>query len=354
MKQRPTARPDVPLPTNDEGIAMKFTATLALAATAFAWAATPASAQQSFKIGSAAQPGTVLLGYVEETAQKINEGTKGALKAERLFVGSEQEIVQQVVRGRLEMGSVSYTGAAVLIPEAALLNMPYLWKNNAERDYVTDNHALPVLRKIYESKGLVIVGLGEVGWNDVVCKKACLTPDSVKGMKVRIAPSLASKTFWTSVGANGVQMPLSELFPALQSGLVDAADLPFPYYVTTPAAQSAPHYVMTRHLHHGATYIVSKRVWDGLTAEQRDAISKARPDIARARAEVAAEEKPKMEEFKAKGGFVHELTAEQRAAWARLVEPNQEQMVKDIGGQAAELWAAIKKGKESFAARGGK
>jgi TRAP-type transport system periplasmic protein len=67
----------------------------------------------------------------------------------------------------------------------------------------------------------VILGLGEVGWNDVVCKKACLTPDAVKGMKVRVAPSPASKMFWTSLGANGVQMPLSELFPALQSGLVD-------------------------------------------------------------------------------------------------------------------------------------
>lgn len=333
---------------------MKLTATLALAATAFAWSAGSAWAQQSWKIGSAAQPGTVLLGYVEETATKIGEGTKGAVKAERLFVGSEQEIMQQLVRGRLEMGVVSYTGAAGVVPEASLLNTPYLWKSNAERDYVTDNHALPILRKIYEAKGLVIVGLGEVGWNDVVCKKPCLTPDSVKGMKVRIAPAPPSKLFWNSLGANGVQMPLSELFPALQSGLVDGADLPFSYYVTTPAAQSAPHYVMTRHLHHGSAFMVNKRVWDGLTQEQKDAVMKARPEVARMRAEVAAEEKPKMEEFKAKGGFVHELTPDQRAAWSKLVEPNQEQLVKDIGGAAPELWAAIKKGKESFAARGGK
>ena len=333
---------------------MKFAASFALAGALFTASAGPALAQQNWKIGSAAQPGTVLIGYVDETVSKINDGMKGAVKAERLFVGSEQEIMQQLVRGRLEMGSVSYTGASVLIPEAALLNMPYLWKSDAERDYVTDNHALPVMKKIYEAKGLVILGLGEVGWNDVVCKKACLTPESVKGMKVRISPAISSKMFWNSLGANGVQMPLSELFPALQSGLVEAADLPFPYYITTPAAQSAPHYVMTRHLHHGSTFLMNKRIWDGLTPEQRDTVIKARPDVARARREVAAEEKPKMEDFKKKGGFVHELTAEQRAAWSKLVEPNQEQMVKDIGGAAPELWAAIRKGKESFAARGGK
>ena len=83
---------------------------------------------------------------------------------------------------------------------------------------------VPSMAVIFVVGGLVILGLGEVGWNDVVCKKACLTPESVKGMKVRISPSAASKMFWTSLAANGVQMPLSELFPALQSGLVEAAD----------------------------------------------------------------------------------------------------------------------------------
>jgi TRAP-type transport system periplasmic protein len=242
----------------------------------------------------------------------------------------------------------------VLIPEAGILNMPYLWASNAERDFVTDKFALPVLKKIYEAKGLVILALGEVGWNDVVCKTACLTPESVKGMKVRVSPSAASKMFWGAVGANGVQMPLSELFPALQSGLVEAADLPFPYYVTTPAAQSAPHYVLTQHLHHGSTVVVGKAAWDSLSPALRDVVTAARPDVAVMRKAVDAEVKPKMEEFKKKGGFVHELTAEQRNAWRKLVEPKQEALVKEVGGSAPELWAAIQKGKKEFAATGGK
>ena len=326
----------------------------ALVATTAVLANAPAYAQQNWKIGSAAQPGSLLIGYVDEFVKKVADGTAGAIKPERVFVGSEQEIAQQLVRGRFEAGSVSYTGMSVLIPEAALLNMPYLWRSDAERDFVTDTHALPVMKKIYDAKGLVIVGLGEVGWNDVVCKKPCLTPDSVKGMKVRVSPSSASKLFWTSLQSNGVQMPLSELFPALQSGLVEGADLPFLYYITTPAAQSTPHYVMTRHLHHGSTFMVNKKVWEGLTQAQRDSVIASMPSVERMRKEVAADEKPKMEDFKKKGGFVHELTAEQRSAWSKLVEPNQETMVKEIGGSAPELWEAIKKGKQEFAAKGGK
>ncbi|MBL8349081.1 MAG: TRAP transporter substrate-binding protein [Burkholderiaceae bacterium] len=332
---------------------MKLAASILLACATCA-ATTTALAQKAWKIGSAAQPGTVLVGFVDEVAQKVTADSKGEIKTERLFVGSEQELVQQVVRGRLEMASVSYTGASVLIPEASLLNMPYLWVSSAERDHVTDKHALPVMKKIYEAKGLVILGLGEVGWNDVVCKTACLTPASVKGMKVRVSPSSASKMFWSSVGANGVQMPLSELFPALQSGLVDAADLPFPYYVTTPAAQSAPHYVLTQHLHHGSTVVVNKAVWDGLSPELRKVVAGSAPDVARLRKAVDDELRPKMDEFKKKGGFVHELTPAQRAEWRKLVEPHQEALVKEIGGAAPELWAAIQKGKKEYAASGGK
>ena len=333
---------------------MKSLLALSITCLGLACASTTALAQKTWKVGSAAQPGTVLLKHVEEFGQNVAANTKGEIKVERLFIGSEQETVQQVVRGRLEIGSVSYTGATGLIPEASVLNMPYLWSSSAERDFVTDKFALPVMKKIYEAKGLVILGLGEVGWNDVVCKKACLTPESVKGMKVRISPSAASKMFWTSLASNGVQMPLSELFPALQSGLVEAADLPFPYYVTTPAAQSAPHYVLTQHLHHGSTVVINKAVWDGLTPAQKSAVQAATPDVVRMRKDVDAELKPKMDEFKKKGGFVHELTPAQRAEWRKLVEPNQEALIKEIGGSAPELWAAIQKGKKEYAATGGK
>jgi TRAP-type C4-dicarboxylate transport system substrate-binding protein len=122
-----------------------------------------AIAQQDWKLVSAAQPGTPIFGFVEETVSKITEGLKGVAKAERIFVGSEQEIAQQVIRGRVQLGGISMAGLAPSVPEAGLLTTPYLWSSNAERDFVTDNYALPVLRKIYEKKGLVLLKVSEVG-----------------------------------------------------------------------------------------------------------------------------------------------------------------------------------------------
>ena len=157
-----------------------------------------------------------------------------------------------------------------------MLTVPYLWSSVGERDYVTDKYALPALQKLAEAKGLVIIGLGEVGWTDVFCKKACTSPESVKGMKVRVAPAPTSRMFWSALGTNGVQLPLSELFPALQSGMVEGGDLPFLYYVTTPAAQSAPHVVLTQHLHQGAG-AGEQAPMDALTPALRKAITEAAP-----------------------------------------------------------------------------
>jgi len=313
-----------------------------------------AMAQTNIRVASTARPGSILMNYVDEMVSKVNMNSNGAVKAERLFIQSEQEMTSQLVRGRIEMANVSYTGISALVPEAALLNMPFLWKSDEERDYVTDNHALPILKRTFEAKGLYIVGLVEIGWADVFCKTACLTPADVKGMKVRVAPAVTSKLFWSSVGANGVQMPVSELFPGLQSGLVDGGDLPFTYYVTTPAAQSAPHYVMTRHLHQAYTLVINKASWDKLSSDHQKLLLNARPDLARTRKEIAESEKPQMAAFRAKGGFVHELSAAQRDVWAKLVEPHQQKLVDEIGGQSGALWAAIQKGKQEFSARGGK
>lgn len=334
---------------------MKFRKLMKLAAAFSLMASTAlATAQSNWRIGTLAPPGSVTAILVDEMAEKVTKGSGGAIKAERFYMANEQEMVAQLMRGRLELGALSNIATAGVIPEMALLGMPYLWNSEAERDFVTDNYALPAMKRLFEAKGLVIVGLGDVGWSNVFCKKACVTPADVKGMKVRVSPSAASKVFWGSLDTNGVQLPFSEMIPGLLNGLVEAGELPFSIYGATPAAQSAPHFVLTRHSHLGSATVANKALWDKLTPEQQKLMIDAHVPVARTRKAVAEDELPKMEAFKAKGGFVHALTAEQRAAWAKLVEPNQAKFVAEVEGSNSELWAALQKGKRDFAARGGK
>jgi len=333
---------------------MKNRKWFAAAAAAFVLAAVPAAAKDTWKLGTAGQPGSVLYDTIMDFIGAHNKAFEGKRAIEYQLIVNEQEMTQQVIRGRIQVGATSLAGAGVAVPEGTVLNMPYVWENDPERVYVTDNFALPVLTDIYSKKGLVLFSVADVGWNDVICNWACLTPADVKGQKMRISPSPASKLFFQALGANGVQMPLSEFFPGLTTGLVRGGDLPFLYYVTTPAAQGAPHYVVTRHYHHPSAWIVNKALFEKMSPADRDAFVNAVPPVQEMRRRVDQTEKPKMEEFVKKGGFVHHLTDAQREEWAKLVRPIQADMVKAIGGRAPEVYEAILRGKKEYADRFGK
>lgn len=318
-----------------------------LAATAVT---THAAAQEAWKIGTVVAPPSMLGVIVDEGAAAIGKTTGGKITAERFQNPNEQELTQNVMRGRLEMGYISATGMAVAVPEMGVLNMPYLWRSEAERDYVSDKVIVPLLEQVMAAKGIALVKPGEAGWTSLFCKTACTSPDKMKGMKMRVSPTAGAKLFAERLGVNGAGMSLADFYPALQQGVVDAGDLTFSFYLIGPAAQAAPHYVFTRHNHQPAYFIAHKATWDKVPADQRAAIVAALPNVADSRRRVAADENPKKATHKSKGGFIHELTDEQRAEWAKVVEPGLPALAESYGGRAKELFVAIQRGKADFAA----
>lgn len=233
--------------------------------------------------------------------------------------------------------------------------MPFLWRSDAERDNVLDGTVFKYVQRLLEAKGLVAIGQGEVGWNGVVCKAACPTPEALKGLKARVAPTPASRMFWATLGVNGVQMPLPELFPALQQGLVVAADLPFPYYVTTPARESAPFYYDVKHLHHPAMVIANKAWFDKLTPAQQQSLRDSMLPIGQQRKMVSDEIAEKVKEFRAKGGTYVELTPTQREAYRKLIEPKQMELVNSMPGKSTELFDLMQAARRQFEqTRGGR
>lgn len=309
-----------------------------------------AGAQEAWKIGTVVAPPSMLGVIVDEAAASIAKSSGGKITAERFQNPNEQELTQNILRGRLEMGYISATGMAVAVPEMGVLNMPYLWRSEAERDYVSDKVILPLLEQILQSKGLVLVKSGEAGWTSLFCKTACTSPDKMKGMKMRVSPTAGAKLFAERIGVNGSGMSLADFYPALQQGVVDAGDLTFSFYLIGPAAQAAPHYVFTRHNHQPAFFIAHKPTWDKLSPELQKAIVAGLPNVADSRRRVAADEEPKKALHKSKGGFIHELTDEQRAEWAKVVEPGLPALAESYGGRAKELFEAIQRGKQEFAA----
>lgn len=122
----------------------------AVVAAVAAFAAVPASAKDVWKLGTAAQPGSVLHDIVMKFINDFNAAAGNEAMIEFQFIGNEQEMWQQVVRGRVQFGASSYAAGAVTMPEGAVMNTPYLWKNDEERTWVTDNYVVPLTKTTRE------------------------------------------------------------------------------------------------------------------------------------------------------------------------------------------------------------
>lgn len=303
-----------------------------------------------WKLGSPVRAPNIMATFIDELSAKVKDATGGAINIELSHNFNEQAVTDQIIRGRLQMGYVSAIGLSVSVPEMQVLASPYLWDSVAQRDWVTDNKIQPLLSEILAAKGLALVRFGEAGWTNMYCKFECIDPAQMKGVKARVSPNASSKMFWDQIGTNGVQLPLTETWPALQSGVVDAGDLTFSFYLITPAAEAAPYYVFTNHIHLPALFIANKALWDGLSDEQRRKIIDSAPTTQFMRDKIESNEQGIERQFKEKGGHPIRLTDEQKAKWQAVVAPGLPALIDSYGGRARELFDLIEEGKKEFAA----
>lgn len=306
-------------------------------------------AAESMRIAGSLRPGSMMDGIIQTFITNFNNEAGDDYKVEYQLVGNDQEMTQQVIRGRLEIGTTGLAGSAVSIPAAAVLSMPYLWDNDAQRRWATDNVVRPALEKIFEENGLVVIGLGDAGWSNMFCKTSCSSPDEIEGKRFRIPPAASARAFWQNVGVNGVQLSLPDFFTGLEQGMVEGGDLPLTFYVTTPAAQFAKTYTQTNQYHHEQIFFVNKRFYDSLPANIQALLKSSMPSTDEMRQRQDDDEKLQVTKFEAEGGKYVPLTEEQQKVWADKVGDTHSELLKDLPAAATTLYEAVQEGKRQYA-----
>ncbi len=289
---------------------------------------------------------------LERFEKDVDEETKGALKIQAFHsaqLGNEQDTVQQVARGRIDMGGFSSGSVALIVPELGLLALPFYFASIAEQDCVIDEHLTKPVAAMLAKKGIQFLGWTEVGTVDVVGKKPYLTPAEVKGLKAAAASHRVSSGMWAALGANPTVIGITEISSAFQTGLVDVNATVVTFYLPSGLAKAAP--VMTRLEMSDAPGIIlmNKANYDRLSAEQRAALDKAvaRRPAAQLRAEIRGFEETLRGMHVKAGGTIVQATPEQREAWRKLLQPVWPAMVKDVGGEAAKIFELMETGKKA-------
>ena len=323
-----------------------------LLATAFAITQSgPAVAQgaKELRYASSAPPNTVWAMQIERFAKQVEEASGGKLKLSVFLnsqLGSEQDTIQQIARGRIDLGGYSVTAGSLLVPEISLLNLPFLFASHNEQDCVLDNHLAKQTADLFARKGVHFLGWSQVGQTNIIGKKAYAKPEELRGLKARAQPTKIGGYLWTTFGANPNPLPVTEWNSAHQTGLVDVADAPLTFYLFSGLAKVAPVMTRTMHLDQGGVTVMNKAVYDALPEDMKKAIVAAgdKAPSATLRAEVRGFEEKLDAKFKAEGGTVLELDAAQRAVWRKGMEASWPKAVEAIGGESRAYWKAIRIG----------
>ncbi len=314
------------------------------------WSAVSVQAETVLKMGLAAPEKTPWAANAHDISRLVSSGTGGEVKI-NVFPGSqlgnEQDMIRQVSRGRIHLGSFSNTAASLMVPEIALLAAPYLWDNRAQADCALDNHMIPVFEKKFAEKGLVILGWSEVGYMGFASREPIMDYGDIKGRKIRVAPTKASSIATQSFGANSVVLPITEVASALQTGLVEGADLPGLAFTALGIGKVAGNWIATNHSHQVGIVLMNQKAWKRLNAEQQQAFIDAQSATDTLRGQVRGAEKFTLGKFAEAGGKVVTPAADDLKKWQASGEQARKDLIQAIGGDAKTIYSDILSAKES-------
>lgn len=334
-----------------------FLVALAAAATLGA-AHGPAAAQAKpveLRYTSGAPPkGNPWAMQIERFAKEIEAESKGEIKIQPFLasqLGSEQDTVQQVARGRIDMGGFSIGSSALVVPEVALLAMPFYFRNTAELDCVLDNHMVKTVGDLFAKKGVQFLGWTEVGSIDLFGKKPFMAPKDLNGTKAAIYANKTQAVFFQSMGASVTPLGLPEWIPAFQTGMVDVVMTTVTSAFPSGLTKVAPVASKIKLYDAPALTLMNKATWDKLSKPQQEAFQRldARFPSSQFRSEVRSFEDTLWGLMKQAGGQVVDATQEQRDAWRKAMEPVYPQIVKETGGESATFYAAMEAGRKACA-----
>ena len=310
----------------------------------------------NIKFGTIAPAGTPWSDSLEEIKARVAKESNDKTKIKVFLggqLGGELEILQKIRRGNIEGGGLTCAAMASIIPELDLLEVPFLFESSAEADFILDNYLLEPFSKLFAAKGFVMVTWAENGWRSIGHKtKLVKKPEDLKAMKIRSQESKVHLAFWKKLQASPVAIAVPEVLPALQTGVVEGFDNT-PLFTLAAEWQTAiKFYTVTNHIYQPGAIIYSKKFWDKISeADRKVLMGPGNNQAAGIRSNVRKLGDSLIDVLKESGVNTYTLSAAEKAAFVKASEGLAQQAVKDIGGEAAKIYALIQEGKKAFKAK---
>jgi TRAP-type transport system periplasmic protein len=238
-----------------------------------------------------------------EVAKAKSNGRIEVTVAPASQLGDDAAMVTALRTGALDMSANSQGAVANAVPEYAAFGMPFLFASQAQAWKVMDGPAGKALADKSAEKGLIVLGYWDNGIRHMSNnKRALLKPEDLKGLKMRTPPDSVTVDIMQSVGAEAQQIKWSELYVALQQGVVDGQENPLVNVQAGKLYEVQKYVSLTGHKYEMTPFLIGKRAWDRLSDGDRKIVQEAAAEATALQRKLAQEADEKMfVELKAKG-----------------------------------------------------
>ena len=242
---------------------------LALAAAALCFSAQAIELRSADVHNSDDYPTVAAVKHMSQELAKQSNGKYTIKVFNKSALGSEKETLDQVKIGALDMNRVNISSLNAICPKSLVPTMPFLFDSIDHKRKTLDGPIGEEILKGCESQGLVGLAFYDSGARSIYAKKPVRTLADAKGLKIRVQQSDLWVSLIAAMGANATPMPTGEVYTALKTGLIDAAENNIPSYEGFKHYEAVKVYSHTEHSMAPEMLVMSKAVFDKLSpAEQ--------------------------------------------------------------------------------------
>jgi len=270
----------------------------------------------------------------KELAEKY---TNGKVKVEvypNSTLYKDKEELEALQLGAVQMLAPSNSKFGPIgIKEFEVFDLPYILPDLKTLRKVTGGPLGGRLLKLLDSKGMTGLAYWDNGFKQMSANKKLIAPADYKGLKFRIQSSKVLEAQFRTLGAIPQVMAFSEVYQALQTGVVDGQENTWSNIYTQKMHEVQKYITTTNHGYIGYVVVVNKKFWDGLPADIRDELSKAMKEATEfGNSQSARENDDALEAIKKTGkSQILTLTPEQDEAMRKAMMPVYKEVASRVG-----------------------
>jgi tripartite ATP-independent transporter DctP family solute receptor len=273
---------------------------------------------------------------------KLKELSKGTIIVDQYpgaQLGQEPQLLQLVKSGDIDFAIISSANTATISPQAGVMSLHFLFRS---ADHVikalADKQVIDEIKAMIDdtAQGLHVIATGSQGVRSIYSKKEIHNVGDMKGLKIRVQATATEDAIFPAYGAQTVHMPFGSVYTSLQTGVVEAAENGINVYLVNKHYEVAPVLSMTEHEANNALLFVSDKLWQSLSAEQKQWVQTAAAEVS-AKEPAKAFELEKSAAVKLKGFGVKIVEDVDKKGFETIAAPFLDKQAKELGPHAEKL-----------------